>query len=922
MKSHITLKINGTDSALKPDASIEINDQNPIFNDTEMYTLPFELPFDGNRQFLKNVDARDSSIRPVELDNAKVVLYIDGLPFRSGYVVTEDKAKLKDSLPMSIDAKRRSLEDLIGDLECRDIPVKDRIVIGEKIGNVQVSVTYDQKLYAHFKRSGKSSSEERTLRSTITGLSPATAEFEPQALGFSYPAKCVEGAKHVAEKDTVRTYRTVTTEDYKGNDYTAGGDVVIPKIAQSYINVANPYPFPYCNARVAYAHTIQTEDRNGTRAVTPRESAAGSEKEAQYPFWVLDANRPQSGICFYVLYFLDCLFAHLGVAFDNSALRGITDLCNLTFFTTKCSYDTEVLYHGGAIYEDGEIVGYRPYFNSYEEINTWLSSRGCGGRLVLEDPEEKDIDHFDWVDADGNVRASIDRADWDELKLTATIKSSTVGANVLQMLANSGNFPEASVMDVINSLEASFGIRFSYDEEMNKVTAYLLRDIYRQQAEPRKLLGEVQSMAVVNDKTTGFKMLYSAESDKKEQLANIRDEVPDYDTSFDYIDYNNKNLVVGLTYLEICRKVSARNRNVYIDINTGNAYRIKIDSEYVNGGAANPRLFEVGQNKGVEIGDCSKENEDNIIEYSSSFTPVPFGDVNSIGNKVSQMLSSTYRVDTVDESGKPTTDYVTNVQGKTEPMMCVILSEEMEPAFVEKRVRNLVPGQMVDFYVSETLNLIESYDPTQTDDGNSPLQGIDWGLSIALMRGGGTDATIENFDYGYDGFNNAKWRIMPGTYAMSSDSLDILGNEFDYNGVDPGYGSGERFSLKICAYKPFRYKTVKGKIQVSTNPKEWENDPTWLIPCAADRRNLRGEIETKVASRGLYNTFMADHAYFFLHRKVFEVQALCTMAELIDIRNHWNQLWDIDGRIGLINKVNYSVTADKGVGVATIEFFA
>ena len=183
MKSHITLKINGNDSTLKPDASIEINDQNPIFNDTEMYTLPFELPFDGNRQFLKNVDSRDSSVRPVEMDGAKAVLYIDGLPFRSGYIVTEDQAKLKNGLSVNIDAKRRSLEDLIGDLDCQDIPVKDRIVIGEKIGNVKVSITYDQNLYAHFKRGDKSSSSERTLRSTITGLTPATATTPLSSVG-------------------------------------------------------------------------------------------------------------------------------------------------------------------------------------------------------------------------------------------------------------------------------------------------------------------------------------------------------------------------------------------------------------------------------------------------------------------------------------------------------------------------------------------------------------------------------------------------------------------------------------------------------------------------------------------------------------------------------------------------------------------
>ena len=920
MKSHIALKINGNEMTLSPDASIDITDQNPIFNNTEMYTLPFELPFDGNQKFFQNVNARDSAKRPVELDGAKAALFIDGLPFRTGYIVTEDRAVLEKSLSVNIDAKRRSLEDLIGDLNCQEVPVKDRIPIGEKIGNVQVSVSYYQTLYAHFKRSGKSSREERTLRSTINGLAPATGEFEPQALGFSYPAKCVETTKHAAVKDKTRSYRTVQTSDYKGNDYTAGGEIVVPKVNEgdSYINVSQPYPFPYCNARVAYAHMIQTEDRKSERLVTPRESAKGSEREAQYPYWVLDADRPQSGICFYVLYFLDCLFDHLGVVYDNTALRNITDLCNLAFYTTKCSYDTEVLYHGGEIWEGGELVGYRPYFTNYEDINLWLSSRGCGGRLVMEDPEEKDIDHFDWVNADGTVIASIDKSDWDELKMTAHVTGNTVGANVLLMLANSGNFPDASVKEVIDSLEASFGIRFAYDEEMNKVTAYLLRDIYRNQAHPRKFLGEVLSMNVVNEKTTGFKMLYSAESDKKEQLANIRDDVPDYDTSFDYIDYNAKNLVMGLDYLQIAKKVSARNRNVYIDMNTGNAYRVKIDSDYATGGAANPRLFEVGQNKGVELGDCSTENEDNIIEYSSSFTPVPFGDVNSIGNKVSQMLSSTYTINNDDGS----VDYASNVRGNVEPMMCVILDEDMKPAFVEQRLRNLIPGQMVDFYCSETMNLIENYDPSSTDNGNSPLQDIDWGLSLAVMRGGGTNATIDEYDYGYDGFSNSKWRVTPGVYAMSSDSLDILGNEFDYNGTQPGTGDGERFSLKICAYKPFRYKGSGRNIQISTNPKEWENDPTWLIPCAEDRRNLRGEIETKIKSRGLYNTFMAEHAYFHLHRKVFEVKALSAIAQLIDIRNHWNELWDIDGRIGLINKVEYSVKADNGVSEVKIEFLS
>ena len=41
-----------------------------------------------------------------------------------------------------------------------------------------------------------------------------------------------------------------------------------------------------------------------------------------------------------------------------------------------------------------------------------------------------------------------------------------------------------------------------------------------------------------------------------------------------------------------------------------------------------PVLFEVGQFKGVEEGDCSTRNEDFVYEYMSDLVPVQFNDVN------------------------------------------------------------------------------------------------------------------------------------------------------------------------------------------------------------------------------------------------------------------------------------------------------
>ena len=83
-----------------------------------------------------------------------------------------------------------------------------------------------------------------------------------------------------------------------------------------------------------------------------------------------------------------------------------------------------------------------------------------------------------------------------------------------------------------------------------------------------------------------------------------------------------------MTFEDIARKVSSRNNNVYVDQTTGNAYRIKINSEATNEADMKPVLFEVGQFKGIEIGNCSEENEDFVKEYVSDFQPVSFNDVN------------------------------------------------------------------------------------------------------------------------------------------------------------------------------------------------------------------------------------------------------------------------------------------------------
>ena len=58
MNSHLTILINDKPMALPDDFSIDIEDKNPVFNDTEMFSYPFSIPLEGNRWLFRKHAAR------------------------------------------------------------------------------------------------------------------------------------------------------------------------------------------------------------------------------------------------------------------------------------------------------------------------------------------------------------------------------------------------------------------------------------------------------------------------------------------------------------------------------------------------------------------------------------------------------------------------------------------------------------------------------------------------------------------------------------------------------------------------------------------------------------------------------------------------------------------------------------------------
>lgn len=941
MNSKLSLLADGNPLAIKEDTSISIELKNPLFNDTEMFSLPIELPIEGNRHVLKNVDDVSSDIRPVSYEHTQMQIIAEGVPLASGASIIQEDEQLEDSLALNVDASTQSFADLISDLKCNEVPIpskyKDQLLIGEKIDDVSVSVNY--KTEVEIKYQGKKGNKKY---GSVGDDYTTESTFSPQALGFSYPAQC---------KETGNLHEAVLLKTYT---YPNGNSVKIPDVQTSYINVSDAYPQKlFCNARVCYAHHDLNDDGTTSDKIvqysTQRKGEDPNNKnreqemyEDRGPIWVLDANRPQSGICFYMLFFLDCLFEYLGVQFDKSALENIGDMKRLCFFTTKCAYDTKPLYARSYYTKEDEAVkaglkqegdvkeGFfqkqanseKDVKNLFEDVNKWLDSRGCGGTLKLDNPKDKNVQEVKYrkvtykivekphngpfynggVFKDTEVVTVVD--DWETVTVgkdnvasitcKSTIKSAQMSASIFRMYANEKNFPDESVSDVIDSLEQQFGIKFHYDYEQKKVTAYLIRDVFRKQnPTPRDFHAQVLKMLPITEKITGVRAGYAAESEAKEQRDNVKNQVKDFNTDYDYIEYPKNSTVTSLTYKDIIHKVYNGQMNVFVDLQTGNKYRVKIDKNFTDASNMEPRLFEVAAMKGVEIGDCSTLNEDFIQEFKSSFVPVGMVDAN-YRMALSSSTGSTCASDNPkqpNEVGKQYDGYefgeVNSSYAKTQ--MAALVDEDMEHEFVKQYVKNTMSSMVADFYVTEELSLRESYDPSSTDDGNSPLQSYDWGLSIAIMRGGGVDSTHESYEYNYDGFGNSKWRTKAGDYALTTDSIDPYGNEYDYNGVD----NEERFSLK---------------------PRAWVQ-PEWAdAPLVVNTPSVK--------NRGYVDVFLVDYIYFLLHRKKYYVKCLASVAQVADIQNHWKEWWNIDGKKCLIDKVNTTVSAKVGIGEVELEVFA
>ena len=312
-------------------------------------------------------------------------------------------------------------------------------------------------------------------------------------------------------------------------------------------NESDPYPVkPYCNARVCTSNDIGYYN-------------------------VLEAKRPYSGVCFYVLYLLDCLFKYLEIAVRKNDLLEMEDMCRLAFFSTQCHVE-----------EKGE-----------EFSVSWT-----------------DIRNEDFMGPSFSLSCEVEWSPFFTMLVTGLYRkikefdTEDFEYKAKYVYATNQNFPDISIEDLIEDLKNAFGVRFLYDSMRNTMDVIFIRDVLSS-SETETLNVELLDVQLKRTKEKTIRLTYGQ----------------DDDTTFNYDDYSN--VVEKEGYMEILQEGQASfDTRCFQDKLTGNSYRIKVDKN--SGG--NPSLFEVGGFRDYVIGGTSTEDEEE--EISINFTPVMINDVN------------------------------------------------------------------------------------------------------------------------------------------------------------------------------------------------------------------------------------------------------------------------------------------------------
>ncbi len=907
---HLSLEIfdlEGTGSMyayLPEDASITITDTSEVFASGDVWSHSFRLNVRANAHIFGTSGDMHGSRLHEQVGRRRARLWVEGIALYYGYMRLDDEAEVDDegNVDVSFESGHKTFDEMIEGAKANQVPM---------MGDVQIGMALWRKRWTRYRvrltasvDGWEETDEDRLRKLTFSGT---VTHDGSEWLQFGYDGE--------SEGNSSQQYPRMVFPNGSFADY--GGDG--PDEDADHVNTDSPYDdsHPYCNVALCYQRTGY-QKKNPDGSVYDDYS---SEPEAQRGYEVMPANRVNSAPNFFVIYWIRALMKHLGIHIDENQMMDVEDLRRLFFVNTRCAYE-----------EPESLSG---------------TDRTRYGRYVQEDQQGRLVPEY--IDSRRNVRAEESGFTGENVRITwgagvvlsgkASVavsdiegwsdqdKSDYVSHNSFfhRAYATSDCFPDADVSEVIKAIETGFGVRFLFSDSYQRVRIVLLRNVFRG-GDVQEIACEVLTQGKKENCIRGFRMTYGDSEDTAFYYKGFADKLPHkkklWADSSDRHDYSHWDL--DADYAKLIHKISAFDKTCYVTGNTGNAFGIKVDKDAKRYDELHPSLFEYAGFMDAEDGDCTGE-EGTIETVQVGFAPAVMNDVNFEQERSNGDTTQRFAL-FVDESMRPRRPDLKDGKDYDDPRTVYDIDKlfgDDSPASGMKSDDGIVkPGEFAitsDMYASRSgveaevrctpwgllpiscriafdidghinegyrLYLQDNFEPN--DSGVSPVETKDWGLTLGIMRGSGSDAYVGYTADPDDGEGNDTWEVVAGSNAtVHPDTCDSYGNEWDYNGTIHA-GSAAEAEAAIRS----RYPDTAGTIL----------DPRWPVTAQelADAGWEVGGDLTRRANYYYYRLTLSDPAEGYVNvyatpiasssSRSYTGPSVYTREELKEyILNLWNQ---------------------------------
>lgn len=823
---------------LEENASITITDTSEIFASGDVWTYSFTLSTHANTHIFGTSGEMHGSRLHEQINKRRARLWVEGIPLYMGYLKLDDEVGVTENgdVEVTFESGQKNFEELIDGGKANQVPMMNDVKFGVALWRKRwTSIAFKMSAEAVFSDGSRSTpavvrrelSEDEKQRNVDDTVIPFYCEGENKPLqeyprmvfpkgefqyGFGGKASvtidCINTdhpydeehpycnialcyqkqgyEKYRSENDTTSVYN-----DYSSSPEPIRGYEVMP--ANRVNSAPNFYVIYWIRSLMKYLGIIIEENQMMNVEDLRRLFFVNTKCEYKTLEFLRTKQDLPKGIKIYQF------------------LPG-KRLIGETFGPQKTK-------NGMAYSIQKQIVN---------PANSFFSSTS----FSVGAPHVKDR-HFPHKDKELPVIKQIVIRPTQVVALGQTVRNSIEVANsyLHDAIATSDCFPDVDISEVIKALENAFGIRFLFSNNHRSVRIVLLRNVFRSD-EVQNINCDIINETKMENSIRGFRMTYGKSEDTHFYYKGFADMMP-HKTEL-WIDKSDKhdysNWAVNEKYANIIHKVSAFNNTCYVTPETGNAFGIKVDKDAKRYKDLHPSLFEFAGFMDAEDGDCSGEN-DTIEEINVGFTPAIMNDINmeaerkgDYTQKFALFVNETMRPrrpDILDGKDYNNSETVYDVDrylygdetpeavkgmkhdGVVRPGEFSITSDmyatkdglkatfelkETErtfaPGFYGHRISQWpVKDIQAEGHVNEgyRLYLQDNFEPN--DDGISPIEKHDWGLTLGIMRGSGSDSYVQYESDIDDEEGNDTWTVEPGSSAtVHPDTCDCYGNIWDYNG--------------------------------------------------------------------------------------------------------------------------------------------